>query len=160
MNAPDLKPIIGACSMRISEENTVTNLTVDQEADAAATAPVAEDGLVSLKDPDSIMRHPISQGEAHDICDRMVGIGNFRAYHRWTDALPVWWDRLRSAPTPEERLTCERMINALNRAAGMHMTERSTKLIARNRQRWDEEGEAAAAAEKLAEEAAAIDRWR
>lgn len=112
----------------------------------------------SYVDPARFTRHPISQGEADDACRHYVGIGRFPYHLR--DILPVWWGKLRAADTPEEKLTCERMINAINEAKGLHLHGLGSRIVEKNKEQWDTESAASSAAEIAAEEAAAIDRWR
>ncbi|WP_312531262.1 hypothetical protein [Paracoccus sp. (in: a-proteobacteria)] len=150
MDQPDLVPLMGAFFVQASEE-----VVVMKSQDPAPAEP-----LISMHDPDSIQQHPVSEGEAQEVCNQFIGLGGARGYTIWTDCLPAWWSRLRSAPTPDEKLTCERMINALNRAAGMHQMERAARLAASNQQRRTAQRNQEAAARKASEEAAAIDRWR
>ena len=160
MSGPDLKPLLGAVFARPSEDFIMTNSIQNNETDAMASTAAPAEKQISMRDPDTITQHPISQGAAHDLCQRYVGIGAPRRYRRWIDCLPVWWERLRSAPTPEEKLSCEHMINALNRAAGMHLMEHAARIAVRNKERIEREEAEESAAEKAAEAAAAIDRWR
>lgn len=160
MSDPDLVPLLGARFVRSSEKDIVSSLIQNDSTPAETDACASAGAQPSMSDPNSFTQHPISQDAAFDLCERLVGIGRPSRYHRWVDCLPVWWERLRNAPTAEEKLTCERMINALNRAAGMHVMEYAARLVARNKARIDREQADKAAAEKAAEEAAAIDRWR
>ena len=108
--------------------------------------------------PESVTEHPISDAAARIVCQHYVGLGRFpRRFHACREA---WWNRLRAAESPEERLTCERMINAVNEALGLHLHEKGAKLSERNMDRWRREDEAEMRAAAEASEAAAIDRWR
>ncbi|WP_353429209.1 hypothetical protein [Paracoccus denitrificans] len=113
---------------------------------------------ISPMDPVLFTEHPISRGVAEAACRASVGFGRFG--RQFTEMVPVWWDRLRAAETPEERLTCERMINAINYALGLHRHELGARLAASNIERRDRENAAASAAAAAAEEAAAVERWR
>lgn len=64
-----------------------------------------------------------------------------------------WWDRLRAATTPEEKLTCERMINAFGEAIGLHQHERGAR-YSENNPFHGESGE------PYDPDARAVDRWR
>ncbi len=141
MSNPDLKPLMGS-NMKPLEVKLVD-----------------EHGRrISPMDPMLFTEHPISRGAAEAACRASVGIGRFG--RQFTEMVPVWWDRLRAAETPEERLTCERMINAINYALGLHRHELGARRAASNVARRDRENAAESAAEAAAEEAAAVERWR
>ncbi|RJL18238.1 hypothetical protein C9E82_13270 [Paracoccus siganidrum] len=119
---------------------------------AGAPADFLEIDLPRHKAPrlHNVGRHPISQDEARLLCNPHVGLPSSRFFLRWRNE---WWDLLRSAEDPEVKLSCERMINAINIAFGMDQHERGADLARANR-------EAADRASADAAEAAAIDRWR
>lgn len=108
--------------------------------------------------PESFPRHPISVDEANKACLRHVGLG--KRGNRFTEVLPLWWDALRAADSPEARLTCERMIDAINRAYGMDRHVIGARIAAENIAWRDQDNADRAAAEAAAADAAAVDRWR
>lgn len=159
MSEPDLKPLtgardVGAPTANVETERVIKNLTARQPSQAHAIGRRGRDRL----HPSAFTQHPIAQGEAYTICDQYVGLARYSLL--FIEALPLWWDKLRVAQSPEEKLTCERMINAINRADGLNRHERGARIAAKNIERRDAEDAAASAAEAAAAEAAAIDRWR
>jgi len=91
-----------------------------------------------------------------EACRKMayVSIGTWKIrtiYSRRND----WWDRLRAAATPEEKLTCERMINAFGEALGLHQHELGAKIAAQNPYLDADFGSRAEDLEKRA-----VDKWR
>lgn len=79
---------------------------------------------------------PASSQEARDIALSMVGLVKPRVFgsHR-----SVWWDRLAAAQSPEEKLGCQWMIDALGFALGLHEHARGAEIAERNRIRRDQE---------------------
>lgn len=92
--------------------------------------------------------HPVDRSLAEDSARSLVGIGNERGPYR---ARREWWDLLRRSETPEQRLTCQRMIDALGIAIGLQDWAEGRALCERNRAHADtaatHEREAAAVAE-------------
>lgn len=98
----------------------------------------------------NVDRHPISLDEARQLCNPHVGLPSSRLLSRWRNE---WWDLLRKSERPEVKLSCERMINAINIAIGLDQHARGAELAQANREADDRASAEAA-------EADAIDRWR
>ena len=116
--------------------------------------------IVRPMSPEEVTNHPISAADAHKLCQHHVGVGGFRRDMMFFKARDAWWNQLRTAETPELRLSCERMIDAINFAVGLHRHELGASIAEENRERRRLEVEAAEAARAEADEAAAVDRWR
>ncbi|RNF35066.1 hypothetical protein A7A09_008880 [Paracoccus methylarcula] len=116
--------------------------------------------------PEAITEHPITESDARTICRSYVGMGceaRFRQRHiheNFRRCREAWWDCLRAASAPEVRLSCERMINNINLALGLHLHDQGAELARRNHEQREREKEASHRAAVEAAEAAAIDRWR
>lgn len=103
--------------------------------------------------PDDAQWLPASDEEAR-VAAR-AGVGLFTSYSL-KQIRERWWDRLAKATTPEEKLGCARMIDALAFAHGLHEHVMGAKLAADNRAKGVQistENEAAA-------KASALDRWK
>lgn len=137
MSNPDLKALAGAQFAQVSEP---------------------EPRQVPLMDPSRFTQHPISEAEAQNACRCDIGLTRFP--RRLRDYLPIWWAKLCASETPEEMLTCERMINAINVCIGLHSYELGRKIAEANVERQNRENAEESAATRAAAEAAAIDRWR
>lgn len=73
--------------------------------------------------------HPWSHEKAKQIAYASIGRWKPRTtFNRRRE----WWDRLRAATTPEEKVTCERMINYISEAIGLHHHERGRALCESN----------------------------
>lgn len=95
------------------------------------------------------LAHPVDAAMARASARGLVGVGTPRGP---VAARREWWDLLRRSETPEQRLTCQRMIDALGEAIGLQDWAEGRALCERNRAHAD----AAAAHER---EAAAIAEW-
>ena len=74
-------------------------------------------------------KHPVSVDEARAFALRSVGLWTLRTIFKRRNQ---WWDHLRAATTPEEALTCQRMINAFSEAIGLHRHEEGKALAENN----------------------------
>lgn len=73
--------------------------------------------------------HPVSKQDATNFALRTVGTWRLRTVIKLRND---WWQKLRAAQTPEEKLTCERMITALSEAIGLHQHELGAQLCKDN----------------------------
>lgn len=73
--------------------------------------------------------HPVSKQDATNFALRTVGTWRLRTVMVQRND---WWKKLRAAQTPEEKLTCERMITALSEAIGLHQHELGAQLCKDN----------------------------
>ncbi|ABL68460.1 hypothetical protein OC539_25400 [Paracoccus denitrificans] len=169
MDEPDLKPLMGARLARTSEVIERGNAMTAQDTDNWAADEAAErdpsDDLGRLF-PREGVQHPISESAAWALCAPFVGLVrcNWRVKRVDTDlfeqAIKTWWECLRKARLPEERLTCERMINALGLANGMDNRARASELAAENVERFMAHRKEMARVRSERKEAACVDAWR
>ena len=71
--------------------------------------------------PDWIDSHPVSAETARAFVSK--GLGGVKDWTMWR-LRRDWWDLLDAASTPEERLTCQRMIDALGEDIGRRKAAR------------------------------------
>lgn len=133
----------GACKVRKSEP--------EAPARSALIAPPASDSLSARHRIPG--EHPVSVADAYAYFQAMIGEARDSTFRR---AVSLWWERLIAAETPEEKLTCERMIRAGYTSFGWHQWEHGRDLTEKNRLQREEER----AVEAIAAEQRAIDRWR
>lgn len=93
---------------------------------------------------------PITVDEAKNFAMSLLGTMGERDVGRMRQAC---WHHLIASSTPEQRLSCERMINALGMAIGMTRHEQAARIIAENRAARDAKREADWKQYQL-------DRWR
>lgn len=62
------------------------------------------------------LAHPVDVAMARASARSLVGLGTPRGP---VAARREWWDLMRLSETPEQRLTCQRMIDALGEAIGL-----------------------------------------
>ncbi|MDS9467329.1 hypothetical protein RGQ15_07045 [Paracoccus sp. MBLB3053] len=150
--------------------NDWETLTMDAQDTDSASAPKRADRHPA-DDPTQLfpregMQHPISERAAWDLCGPFVGLVRCSWRIRRSDhyvfdeAIKAWWGRLRSSRLPEERLSCERMINALSLANGLDQHKRGADLTAENVKHFTSLRREAAQARREQEEAACVDAWR
>ena len=99
---------------------------------------------------DAFDAHPVSVAAVAAICDPLIGMIRPFTLHRWRLA---WWDALRGASTPEEKLTCERMLDRISVTIGLCEPEKGAAMARQNREIRDQASIAEA-------DAAALERWR
>lgn len=73
--------------------------------------------------------HPVSKQDAINFARSTVGSWRLRTVISQRND---WWNKLRAARTPEEKLTCERMITALSEAIGLHQHDLGAQLFKDN----------------------------
>lgn len=76
------------------------------------------------------LAHPVDAAMARASARSLVGVGTPRGP---VAARREWWDLLRRSETPEQRLTCQRMIDALGEAIGLQDWAAGRALCERNR---------------------------
>ncbi len=76
------------------------------------------------------LAHPVDAAMARASARSLVGVGALRGP---VAARREWWDLLRRSETPEQRLTCQRMIDALGIAIGLQDWAEGRALCERNR---------------------------
>lgn len=104
--------------------------TVRNPASAAPVPPPPPTGTLGIAAPTTPdTGHPITVEDARAAA--YVAIGMWRE-RRICNRRNDWWDRLRAATTPEEKLTCERMINAFGEALGLHRHEQGRAIAEKN----------------------------
>lgn len=111
---------------------------------------IASTGFAADRDVEHEITHPVSREAARDRFRPLVGVLSDLTFVRLRDG---WWDRLAAATSPEEKLTCERMIDAINIAYGLNMHERGAKIAEENRASQDAERRTEA-------DECALRRWR
>lgn len=99
-------------------------------SEQAATPFIAYEPTFTLRIADDPHRLPASEEEARARAREGVGLFKSRSFKTSREA---WWDRLAKATTPEEKLGCARMIDALAFAHGLHEHELGAKLATENR---------------------------
>ena len=99
--------------------------------------------------------HPISREDATNFARRTVGIWKLRTVMVQRNG---WWQKLRDAQTPEEKLTCERMITALSEAIGLHQHELGAQLCKDNPH--TRSGAKSTEEERAERERREVDKWR
>lgn len=104
----------------------------------------------SIRESHLASPHPVSLEAAKRLTMSQIGVSSDRSFQVQISA---FWDKLRRATTPEEKLTCERMINALGLARGMSRHEEGSQIAAANDADRKRKGEEDA-------ERRAVDRWR
>lgn len=77
--------------------------------------------------------HPVSIEAARARTTGLVGIAPPRAFFKLRRQ---WWASLRAAKTPEEKLTCQRMIDGLSEAIGLLKHEGVPAMIRENWERY------------------------
>lgn len=99
--------------------------------------------------------HPVSKQDATNFALRTVGIWKLRTVIKLRND---WWQKLRAAQTPEEKLTCERMITALSEAIGLHQHELGAQLCKDNPH--TRSGAKSTEEEQAERERREVDKWR
>jgi hypothetical protein len=99
--------------------------------------------------------HPVSKQDATSFARGTVGLWKLRTVINQRND---WWNKLRAARTPEERLTCERMINALSEAIGLHQPELGAQLFQDNP--YSATGRTSTEDEIAERERREVDKWR
>lgn len=99
--------------------------------------------------------HPISREDATNFARRTVGIWKLRTVMVQRNG---WWQKLRAAQTPEEKLTCERMITALSEAIGLHQHELGAQLCKDNP--YTRSGAKSTEEERAERERREVNKWR
>lgn|GEM_PF-3926889 len=154
LSNPDLQPLLG---VRVDASN---------DPQKAVSAEQARSIDLSQIFPQAEKTRAISENEAWQLCEPFVGLTCCRPRplripdDSFDYAISAWWDRLRSTQIPEERLTAERMINALNIAKGMDQHMRGAELAIQNVERVTTERRVAAETRREAEEAECVAVWR
>lgn len=141
MTNPDLISLLGARSVRTSEPDDSSDSprvlgellgfipiygpTISGQHHEPATSTQAEPSPA----PEVEDEHPWSREKAKQIAYASIGLWGRRTIF---NCRREWWDRLRAATTPEEKVTCERMINYISEAIGLHQHERGKALCENN----------------------------
>lgn len=100
--------------------------------------------------PGALDQNPVSMADAYAHYEPLIGQAGDRTFMK---LVSQWWDCLIAAETPEEKLTCERMIRAGYVSFGWHQWKRGRDLAEANRVRSEEHSAALMRESALA-------RWR